>query len=225
MAVSTKDPTQPIRVVAQIAMISEAQSPPTTAVLAAPTLDALQPLEPVKPSPSVASPAERPMAPGQSSSKIPMRIRRLLVDAEQMSRAFSGGAGPVRIKSFVGDPPEIYQIEYRVKGLQKGWLGKPKPRTEHLVEIQLTSEYPRVSPICKMLTPVFHPNIDETTICVGDHWTAGARLVDLVIQIAEMLAYQAYNIKSPLNGEAAMWADLNGVKLPTDSQNLHPGEP
>ena len=76
-----------------------------------------------------------------------------------------------------------------------------------------------------MLTPVFHPNIDETTICVGDHWTAGARLVDLVIQIGEMLAYQAYNIKSPLNGEAAMWADLNPDKLPIDSQNLHPGEP
>ena len=37
-----------------------------------------------------------------------------------------------------------------------------------------------------------------------------------------MLAYQAYNIKSPLDGEAAMWADLHADKLPTDNRNLHP---
>ena len=55
---------------------------------------------------------------------------------------------------------------------------------------------------------------------VGDHWTAGERLVDLIIRIGQMLAYQDYNIKSPLNGEAAMWADLNPKKLPVDSQNL-----
>jgi ubiquitin-protein ligase len=73
-----------------------------------------------------------------------------------------------------------------------------------------------------MLTPIFHPNIDPSTICVGDHWTAGERLVDLVIRIGEMIAYQAYNIRSPLDGEAAMWADLNGEKLPIDARNLRP---
>ena len=70
-------------------------------------------------------------------------------------------------------------------------------REHHLVEIRMTSEYPRSAPQCKMLTPIFHPNIDPTTICVGDHWAAGERLADLVIRIGEMLAYQAYNIKSP----------------------------
>jgi ubiquitin-protein ligase len=81
-----------------------------------------------------------------------------------------------------------------------------------------------------MLTPIFHPNIDAQTICVGDHWTAGERLVDLAIRIGEMIAYQAYNIKSPLNGEAAMWADLNNDKIPTDARAVlgqpkkHPGD-
>jgi ubiquitin-protein ligase/DNA-directed RNA polymerase subunit RPC12/RpoP len=156
-------------------------------------------------------------------AKLPMRIRRLMVDAEQMQQAYSG-KGPIRIKAKIGDPPELYQIEYKVSGLARGWFGKPKKRDTHLVEIQLTSEYPRMAPQCKMLTKVFHPNIDETTICVGDHWTAGERLVDLVARIAEMLAYQAYNIKSPLNGEAAMWADLNSEKLPVDSRNFQPGD-
>lgn len=140
-----------------------------------------------------------------------------------MTKTFSGD-GPIRVKSAVGDPPEVYQVEYHIKSLQRGWRGKPKAQNTHLVEIQLTSDYPRLSPKCKMLTPIFHPNMDETTICIGDHWTAGARLVDLIVQIGEMIAFQAYNIRSPLDGEAAMWADLNPKKLPTDPQNLHPGE-
>ena len=40
----------------------------------------------------------------------------------------------------------------------------------HLVEIALPRNYPRVPPQCRMLTPVFHPNIAPHAICVGDHW-------------------------------------------------------
>lgn len=121
-----------------------------------------------------------------------------------------------------GDPPDLYRFEYRIKSLARGAGGKPTERDHHLVEIQLTRDYPRQSPKCKMLTPIFHPNFDPTTICVGDHWTAGERLVDLVIRIGEMIAYQAYNLKSPLDGEAAMWADLNKSKLPLDNRDLYP---
>ena len=67
-------------------------------------------------------------------------------------------------------------------------------------------------------------NIDTSTICVGDHWTAGERLADLVVRIGEMLSYQLYNVRSPLDGEAAMWADLNRDKLPTDNRNFRPAE-
>jgi ubiquitin-protein ligase len=73
-----------------------------------------------------------------------------------------------------------------------------------------------------MLTPIFHPNIEPAMICVGDHWTAAERLVDLVIRIGEMIAYQEYNIKSPLDGEAAMWADKNPQYLPIDNRDLRP---
>src|SRR6202035_1846475 len=109
-----------------------------------------------------------------------------------------------------------------VRGLDRGKKNQPVPRERHLVEIQLTSEYPRISPKCKMLTPIFHPNIDPATICVGDHWAAGERLVDLVIRIGEMIGYQAYNIKSPLDGEAAMWADLHTAELPIDPRSMIP---
>ena len=128
------------------------------------------------------------------------------------------------MRPIAGDPPEAYHVEYAIRGLERGRGNRPAPREHHLVEIRLTSDYPRLAPQCKMLTPVFHPNIDTTTICVGDHWTAGERLVDLCVRIGEMITFQAYNIKSPLDGEAAMWADLHMRELPVDDRNLRPPE-
>ncbi len=155
---------------------------------------------------------------------MPMRVRRLMSDAVHMAEAF-GHSGVIKVLSGEGTPPDLYRVEYRIKSLEPtADPEKPRPRDVHQVEIQLTSDYPRVSPKCKMLTPVYHPNIDPSHICVGDHWAAGERLVDLVIRIGEMLAYQAYNIKSPLDAHAAMWADLNGGKLPTDSRTIRPAE-
>ena len=156
-----------------------------------------------------------------------MRLRRLRADAEAMATAFANFPA-IRVQPLAGDPPEAYRVEYHVKGLERGpgddGGAEPVVREHHAVEIQLTSEYPRTAPRCRMLTPVFHPNIDPATVCVGDHWTAGERLADLVVRIGEMIAYQAYNIQRPLDAEAAMWADLNGHRLPIDARNLHPGE-
>jgi ubiquitin-protein ligase/DNA-directed RNA polymerase subunit RPC12/RpoP len=154
-------------------------------------------------------------------TKVPMRTRRLLADALAMAEAFRDFP-LIHVTPMAGDPPETYRIEYHVHGLERGKDGKPMPRERHSVEIQLSSEYPRVSPHCKMLTPIFHPNIDPATICVGDHWTAGERLVDLVIRIGQMIAYQEYNIRSPLDAQAAMWADLNQKDLPVDPRDLRP---
>lgn len=151
-----------------------------------------------------------------------MRTRRLMADAKQMIEAFANSPH-IKVRPVAGDPPEAYHIEFSVRGLERGKGNKPVPREHHLVEIKLTSDYPRLSPQCKMLTPVFHPNIDPTTICVGDHWTAGERLVDLTVRIGELISYQAYNIQSPLDAEAAMWADLNQASLPIDPRPIRPG--
>lgn len=146
-----------------------------------------------------------------------LRSRRLLADHAEMRRRFSDGA--IRLVKLEGNPPTSYEIEFDINGLVPG-KKNPSPLSKHLARIELTSEYPRVAPICRMLTPIFHPNIDESHICVGDHWAAGEHLGDLVIRIGEMIAYQAYNIRSPLDAEAAMWADLNQDKLPTDSRDI-----
>jgi ubiquitin-protein ligase len=144
-----------------------------------------------------------------------------MADLEAVRRAFQDFP-LIRIRGVAGNPPELYQIDYHIRGLQRGPDGFPVYRDDHVAEIVLTHDYPRQSPKCRLLTPVFHPNIEPATICVGDHWTAGERLVDLIIRIGEMIAYQAYNIKSPLDGEAAMWADQNAHRLPIDSRDLRP---
>jgi len=166
----------------------------------------------------IVGPAAAAPAPAR---RLPVRVRRLYADAEQMRRAFADSP-LIHVQSTEGDPPERYRVAYFVRGLVRDADGKPVYRDEHLVEIQLTRDYPRQSPKCKMLTPVFHPNVEPSMICIGDHWTAGERLVELVIRIGEMLAYQAYNIQSPLDGEAAMWADRNTHHLPTDNRDLWP---
>jgi len=168
--------------------------------------------------------APEPVATPAASVKVPLRIKRLRSDALQMASAFRDSQF-IRVRSSMGDPPDMYEVEYRVRGLERGKNSEqPSVRDHHVVEIQLPADYPRLAPKCKVLTPAFHPNIDPTTICVGDHWAAGERLADLVIRIGEMIAYQAYNIKSPLDAEAAMWADLHGTELPIDPRNLHPSE-
>lgn len=167
-----------------------------------------------------AAPPARP-APPSAPPKITMRTRRLMADAEQVRKAFEG-FDLIRVRPAEGQAPEVYQIDYSVNGMDRGGNGQPVPRAQHTAEITLTVDYPRLSPKCRMITPIFHPNIDAATICVGDHWTAGERLADLIVRIGEMIAYQAYNIKSPLDGEAAMWADLHPEALPTDKRDLRP---
>ncbi len=171
--------------------------------------------------PAAATAAPAVAAPPAKVAAVPMRTRRLRADADAMANAFRDFE-PITVVPLAGDPPESYRVRYAVHGLERGTDGRPNPRGDHMVEIQLTGDYPRLAPKVKMLTPVFHPNIDPASVCVGDHWTAGERLVDLVIRIGEMLGYQAYNIQSPLDGEAAMWADLHRDRLPTDARPMRP---
>jgi hypothetical protein len=96
-------------------------------------------------------------------------------------------------------------------------LGVPQADRRRLAEHPVCQRRP---PFCRMITPVFHPNIDATKICIGDHWSAGQRLAHLIVRIGEMITYQSYNTKSPLNGEAAAWAEQNQPRLPLENVDL-----
>ncbi len=147
-----------------------------------------------------------------------VRLRRLTADALLVRRCFAEHPH-IRVVETEGDPPERYRVEYRLTSLVIQ-AGSVVEKDRQLVEIFLTLGYPRQAPQCRMLTPVFHPNIAPHAVCVGDHWSAGESLPALIARIGEMITYQSYNLKSPLNGQAARWAAENVGRLPVQSVDL-----
>jgi ubiquitin-protein ligase len=149
------------------------------------------------------------------------RIRRLKLDHEILQRRFENWP-LIEISGTAGMPPEVYRFTYHIKGLYVTVDGNILESDTHLMEVNLSLGYPRRAPQCRMLGPVFHPNFDNTSVCIGDFWAASEGLDDLVIRIGRMIAYQEYNTKSPLNGMAAKWAAQHPELLPVDARNIAP---
>jgi ubiquitin-protein ligase len=152
----------------------------------------------------------------------PSRLRRLTADYERV-RALFGNHPYVRLVGAEGKPPEKYTFEFHVRGLVPLDEESHKPGKVHRAEVFLPADYPRRPPFCRMITPVFHPNIDPQKICIGDHWSAGQSLAQLIVRIGEMLCYQSYNVQSPLNARAAAWAEQNLDQLPLQQDDLTVG--
>jgi ubiquitin-protein ligase len=149
------------------------------------------------------------------------RIRRLKLDHDQMVQKFAGWP-LIQITGTAGMPPEVYRFAYYIKGLFVAVNGEIQERLQHHLEVNLSLGYPRRAPQCRMLTPVFHPNFDDSTVCIGDFWAASEGLDDLIIRIGRMIAYQEYNTKSPLNGLAAKWAEQHAQLFPVDPRDIAP---
>ena len=147
-----------------------------------------------------------------------VRLRRLQADFEKV-RDFAKRHPRVKLIQSEGDPPELYQIEFRIRSLKQSGTELVEAKS-HLVEIALPRNYPRTPPHCRMLTPIFHPNIAPHAICIGDHWSAGEPLAAIIARIGELISYQSYNTKSPLNGEAARWVDQHLDELPLDPVSM-----
>jgi ubiquitin-protein ligase len=150
------------------------------------------------------------------------RLRRLNADYERVTALF--GEHPyIRLVRAEGSPPDKYTFEFHINSLVAGEKDSLRVNRVHRAEVFLPIDYPRRPPFCRMTTPVFHPNIDPQKICIGDHWSAGQSLAQLIVRIAEMLCYQSYNVKSPLNAKAAAWAEQNISQLPLERVDLSAG--
>jgi ubiquitin-protein ligase len=150
------------------------------------------------------------------------RLRRLIADYENVNKIFA--AHPfIRLVKAEGTPPDRYTFALKVEGLIPAGEDSFTPGAVHQAEVFLPIDYPRRPPFCRMTTPVFHPNIDPQKICIGDHWSAGQSLAQMIVHIAEMICYQSYNLKSPLNAQAAAWAEQNLSRLPLQQADLSAG--
>ncbi len=126
----------------------------------------------------------------------------------------------VRIIQVEGSPPERYEIEYRISSLVNSGA-EVKIGKNHLVEILISRNYPRTPPKISMLTPVFHPNIDEKSIHLEEHWAAETSLKSVIIRIGEMLAFQRYHLDSANHLEAVEWVNKHIDQIPIDEIDLH----
>src|ERR1035438_2291672 len=149
------------------------------------------------------------------------RTRRLMLDEETLQHLLQGWP-LIQITGKAGIPPEIYRFTYNLRGLYVSGSGEILERDSHVLEVNLTLGYPRRAPQCRMLTPVFHPNFDDSMVCIGCFWAASEGLDQLIIRIGRMITYQEYNTRSPLNGLAAKWAAQNSHLLPIDPRPVAP---
>jgi ubiquitin-protein ligase len=149
------------------------------------------------------------------------RTRRLLLDYQTLTTRLANWP-LIQITGTAGIPPEIYRFSYNIRGLYVSPGGEILERNVHLLEVNLSLGYPRRAPQCRMLTPLFHPNFDDSQVCIGDFWAASEGLDDLVTRIGRMICFQEYNVKSPLNGLAAKWVEQNRHLLPIDSRSIAP---
>ncbi|MGB7606507.1 MAG: FHA domain-containing protein [Lutisporaceae bacterium] len=151
------------------------------------------------------------------------RMRRLISDWEQVKKDFDGHKN-ILVEPVGSEPPERYNITYFVNGIYLMPDGRINTLGQHRVEITLHSEYPRYKPICKISTPIWHPNFKDGQICIGDIWGAGESLSDIIVNIGDMIQYRSWNSLSPLSAEAAKWAILNKYLFPVGKIDLWRGE-
>ena len=132
------------------------------------------------------------------------RMRRLTADSIAMRTEFAGHPN-ISVTPIGYDPPESYRIIYRLRGVSLDQKG-----------------------LAVMESPIFHPNFGPRIgeeICIGDYWSPAQSLVDIVITIGELIQYQRYNTRSPLNAVAARWVASNESVFPVGNVSLFQREP
>lgn len=150
------------------------------------------------------------------------QMRRLKHDYAAMER-LRDESTILRFRSF-GQPAQRYIVEFQGRSLARE-KGKIFIQERHEVEIKLGVSYPRTMPELRWITPIYHPNISEIgLVCLGGygtHWVPSLHLDDLCNMLWDMCRYHNYDIRSPYNREAALWAaNQSTFAFPTDARAL-----
>jgi hypothetical protein len=152
------------------------------------------------------------------------RIRRLRND----HRALEQLRGESSILDFdaVGEPAEKYIIRFYGQGLWRPEApGHVALRALHEVRIKLGASYPRMMPELTWMSPIFHPNISASgVVCLGGygtHWVPSLSLDELCGMLWDMIRYRNFDVESPYNREAALWAKTQTrFRFPLDDRPI-----
>lgn len=137
------------------------------------------------------------------------RVRRLRTDRKGLEQLRSESS----IFDFdaTGEPCERYVVRFYGRGL---WRPEAPHhiavREMHEVRVKLGASYPRMMPELTWMTPIFHPNISASgVVCLGGygtHWVPSLSLDELCSMLWDMVRYRNFDVDSPYNREAALWA-------------------
>ncbi len=110
-----------------------------------------------------------------------------------------------------GSPPHMYLARFRGTGLWRpNGTSDVLVRYDHEAAIELGAAYPRMMPALGWRTPIFHPNISASgVVCLGGyatHWVPSVNLDELCIMLWDMVRYENFDVESPYNRDAALWA-------------------
>lgn len=116
-----------------------------------------------------------------------------------------------------GDPPDEYDIEYKVKGYSLTTDGRIVVSKHHRIKIKIPFGYPHFPPTIKPLSPIFHPEVDDYVVPIANYWEEKKSLPALVLHIGNMICGVTYDIDSAFNKKAAVFYQKHKKDLPLDS--------
>jgi ubiquitin-protein ligase len=152
------------------------------------------------------------------------RTRRLRTDRQALIR--------LKLESTIldfeerGRTGEQYLVRYYGKGFWRpDGTNDVLMREWHEVRIELGAGYPRMMPELTWVSPIFHPNISASgVVCLGGygtHWVPSLNLDELCTMLWDMIRYQNYDVESPYNRDAALWAKVQtAYNLPIDRRSI-----
>lgn len=152
------------------------------------------------------------------------RIRRLRNDRKALEKLRSEST----ILDFdaTGELGDRYNVRFYGKGLWRpNGSSSVMIRELHEVRIVLGASYPRMMPELSWSSPIFHPNISASgVVCLGGfgtHWVPSLSLDELCDMLWDMIRYQNFDVESPYNREAALWAKTQTTYvLPLDGRSI-----
>lgn len=122
----------------------------------------------------------------------------------------------IEVTPVSGDPPEQYRLTYNVQGLCQH-DGSITPCSSHTVLISFPFGFPHFPPNCRPESPIFHPDFDQSAICLGEFWDNTHSLPELILHIGRMISGEIFSTVSTFNEEAAVWYKEHPDRLPFDT--------
>lgn len=123
----------------------------------------------------------------------------------------------IEVTPVAGDPPDKYEILYRIKGMHTNESGELTSQDTHLVTINIPFGFPHFPPSCTPNSPIYHPDFDPAAICIGDFWDQDKTLSDLIQYIGQLISGELFSTENAFNEDAATWYNDNGNQLPFDT--------